>query len=377
MMPPTLTDAWSIGYLQALIMLLVFFFGIPVFVYQITSENIRYIINRYMRAIIWTIIGIDISIILFTLCFVWFLHPCPPPFFPCEDLWASFLLTIALLIAPILGIGSLLKFLRKNVVTFLEKKIENRFEKDGSLVYDETIDLITLGERSEAGYEKMVVLNALDVLMEKIQNSARYNGSYLDLILKHFDKIVTGKDKPGNESDFLLTVDILEKIIGRLSARNFSIYGDGILVYRSLIEIGKKVAELRFAKVTLMIVQIASSNSGALFEIGLSAFNTDDYFAATTALKELETLVLENPEDEGQFANDLLGLLAHFWTKKGSSRRCAEGFLESFENVFSPLEQYLDRAIEDHYSVYRFDTADKLMKMRDEIIRSQGSGVRG
>lgn len=373
MKPPILTEAWSVGYLQALIMLLVFALGVPAVIYQITSENIRYIINRYMKTVLLAIIGIDISIIFFALCFVWFLHPTPPPSFSCQELWASYLITMALLIAPLIWFVVQLKFLREKVVAFLKNKIEKQFKKDGSLGYNETIDMITLGERSDAGFEKVVVLNALDDLMGKIQNSERYQGSYLDLILKHYDKIVTGIAKPGNESDFVLTVNILEKIIGRFSDTKFPSFGDEILVYRSLTEIGKKAAELRFAKVTQMIVQIAASNSDALFKIGLYAFTTDDYYAATTALSTLKNLALtqETSKEKRQCANDLFGLLAHFWTGNKGAHRCAEEFLETFGNKFSPLEEYLDQAIEDHYSVSRFDTADKLMTMRDEIMKNK------
>ncbi|MCX6579732.1 MAG: hypothetical protein NT166_06055 [Candidatus Aminicenantes bacterium] len=372
MTPPTLTEAWSIGYIQALITLLIFVFGLPIFVLQNTSENIRYIINKYMKKVIWAFLGTVILIVLFVLCFVWFLHPCSSPFFPYKDIGASFLVTIALMSAPLIWMGIQMRTLREKVATFLGKKIQKQFEKDGSLLVDETIDMITMGERSEAGYEKEVVLDALDSLVGKIQKSDKYSCANLDQILKHFNKIVTGKDKPGNERDFNLAVDILEKIIRELHAVNFSIYGDEILVYQSLTEIGKKAAELRFSKVTLRIVQIFSSNPRALFEIGLSAFKVGDYFAATTALNTLKTLALETPSDEGHCANYFLGLLAHFWRENRGSKRKAETFLEDIKDKFSPLTKYLDNAIKSHYASIHYDTADKLMEMRDEIMKIRG-----
>jgi len=373
MTPPTLTDAWSIGYLQALIMLLVFAFGIPAFIYQtVAPENIRHIIKKYMKSILIGISAIVFFITFFALNFVWFLHPRSIPLNQCQEFMGALFISIPLIITPLIWWIVLVKFLREAVVNYLKKKLYRRFRKNRPILCPEMKDIITLGERSDAGYEKEVVLDAISNLIEKIQVSKRYTGLELEVILRNFDKIVTGIGKPGNESDFIRASNILEEIIGRFSARKFSNYGDEILIYWSLSEIGKRAAELRFSKVMLRIIKVAASNSGTLFEIGLSAFNTGDYSAATDALSKLETLALKAPKDEGQSAYDLLGLMAHFWTKNRSSRRCAEAFLISFEKKFFPLKQYLDRAIEDHYSVSRFDTADKLMTMRDDLMRIRG-----
>jgi hypothetical protein len=182
---------------------------------------------------------------------------------------------------------------------------------------------------------------------------------------------VASKYKPGNETDFQLAVDILEDIVTRLSSRNLSNSGDEILVYNVLKEIGRKAVELKLSKVVLRIVTIASSNPGALFEIGLSAFKSSDYLAALAALSKLETLALAASSMESAEFNDLLGLLAHFWTANKSSRRRAELFFNTYGSKISFLDQYLDLAIEYQYNSARYDTADKLIFMRDEIMETR------
>jgi len=375
-MTPELTEAWGAAYLQVLVVLLTFAFGIPSIILHVTlPEEIQHVFHRYMKRYLLFHLCMVMLLLIFSLSFIWCLHPVstnPSDFPPSNNLLGTLFMTCALAIIPISLLINFRTFRRKAVVNYLGRRIYKKFCKYGPISDEELTDLITLGERSDAGYEKMVVLEELDKLMGKIQNSDLYSGNDLELILRNFDKIVTGIGKPGNNSDFIRAVDILEKIIGSLSARKFSSDCDKILIYWSLKEIGKKAAELRFSRVILRIVQAAASNSGALFEIGLSAFNNDNYSAATAALCKLETLALKTTQDNGHCANDLFGLLAHFWTGNRSARRCAEESLNSLGNQFSPLEQYLYRAIEDHYSVSRFDTADKLMIMRNEIV-----GIRG
>ena len=373
MTPYQLTEAWGVGYLQSLITLILFIFGIPALIYQIFApENIRPIIDKYMKKYLWIIYGIVVLFTLFALLLVWCLHPVNN--YPCEQcpsLLASLFFTVALL-TPLLCCIVIAKSLREKVISILKKRIKKRFKKDGSLLIDETIALITLGERSDAGYEKVIVLDAISGIIMAIMDFYQYSGNSLDDILRNFDKIVTGKDKPGNESDFLEAVVIVEEIIKRLPNKKTENDGDEIKVYYSLTEIGKKAAELQFSKVNQQISFIAAANSDALFEIGLVTFNAADYSAAINALSKLENLAMKPAEDKGQCISDFFGLLAHFWTGNKSSRRCAQKFLCSTENKFSPLEQYLDKVIEDHYNALRFDTADKLMTMKDDLL---GKGI--
>lgn len=383
-MPPQLTEAWGIAYFQILITLIVFAFGIPAFIYQIIApESIRDIMKRYMKGILRTIIFIEIFFAFISLCFVWVLHPCTNPLIEWHQYLGAFLITLAITITILIWWLVLAKSLRKYVVNTLKKRLYKRFVKDGPKRFKKDSDkldtqindLMVLGERSEAGYEKEIVLNAISNLIEKIQKSSRYKGYDLETILRPFDQIVANKDKPGNENNFQLSVEILRNILTRLSDEKILNKGDEIFVYNALKEIGKKSVELKLSKIVPRIVSITPPNPETLFEIGVSAFKSDDYSASLTALNKLEALALLELPIESNYANDLLGLLAHFWTTNKSPSRRAEFFFNTYGNQFSSLDKSLEQAIEYHYNATRYDTADKLIEMKADII-SRGTGAK-
>jgi tetratricopeptide (TPR) repeat protein len=381
MMPPQLTDSWSIAFLQILIVLLIFAFSIPSIIFQVTlPEEIQRLVNHYRKShFLFPFITVVVVLLIFSLSFIWVLHPGASSL-PSWASWAhcaaSIIISLSLISLIIFWGNYLRKLSREKIVNYLENKLKRRFQKDGSILIKVMTDLITLGERSEAGYQKEIVLTAIYNIIEEIQDSEHYDGNSLEDILREFEKIAGSKDKPGNESDFQLSVDILEKILKRISIKKLSVYGDEMLAYHALKEIGKKLVELKLSKLLLKIVFIASSNSSVLFEIGLAAFKAGDYLSALAALNKLGTLALEASPIEPQAADDLLGLLAHFWTAGSSSQRLARSFFddEDYRNRFLPLEQCLDQAIDSHYTVARYETSDKLITMKNEILREQAPG---
>ncbi|MCK4765379.1 MAG: hypothetical protein KAW12_24470 [Candidatus Aminicenantes bacterium] len=369
-MPPQLTEAWSIAYLQILIVLLIFAFGIPSIIFQVTlPEEMQHIVNRYMKKYFLFPFITVVVILFFSLSFIWCLHPCDIDS-ACKDWTSAVIVSLSLIFLIVFWWIYLKNLSKKNIVNYLGKKIYKRFKKGGSILTDEMENLITLGERSEAGHEKYLVLDALSRLIKNIQTSERYSGGDLEDILRSFEKIVTSKNKPGNEANFLLSIRILEDIVEIISFKKLANSSDERAVCETIKEIGKSSVKLKLSKhVILKAIEIASPNSGALFEIGLSAFKSDDYdyFEAQAALNKLESLALAGAEVEPNTINDLFGLLAHFWAGNQSSRRCAQESLNFYGDSFLPLDTYLNQAIEDHYSVSRFDTADRLMKMRDDL----------
>lgn len=377
-MPPQLTDAWSIAYLQILIVLLIFAFGIPSIIFQVTlPKEIQRIVFRYMKKYFLFPFITVMALLIFSLSFIWFLHPYTAAIPSCKNCVGAYIVSLSLVFLIISWWNYLRKLTKVKVISYLENKLEKSFRKDGSILETEMMDIITLGERSEAGYEKEIVLKAVDRLIENIQISERYSGCDLELILRNFDKIVGGKDNPGNDTDFQLSTDILGKIVEKISCKKLLNKGDEIFVYNTLTEIGKKTVELNLSKqVVLNIVNVASSNSVALFEIGLSSFKSENYFAALSALDKLETLALKAEPKESFGSNDFFGLLAHFWTAKRSSRRRAETFFNLYRDQFSPLDQYLDQAIEHHYNIARYDTADKLITMKEETMKTRKKSAR-
>lgn len=387
-MPPQLTEAWSIAYLQILVVLLIFALSIPSIIFQLTlPEEIRRIINRHMkRYFLVPFISVMAVILIFSLSFIWFLHPCTGDIPPLKHWAGSIIISLSLIFFMILWWRYLQKLSKEKIVAYLEKKLWKKFEKNGRLNDEMMMDMLTLGERSEAGHEKEIVLETMSRLINKTQDSARYSGSELEDMLRNVNKIVAGKDKPGNEKNFLTFVRILEGIAEKNSGRKNLRSSDELVVYWDLKELGKKSVELKFSQVVKQIVGISPPIPDVLFEIGESAFNSGDYFSALAALSKLETMALntakkeqENTKNEEEDARkkhqnvqyQLFGLMAHFWGKGGSARRRVESFLQAYGNEFPDIDQILGQAVEAHYNDARYDTADKLVTMREEIAKSK------
>ena len=375
-MLPELTEAWGVAYFQILITLVVFAIGIPTFFYNMEPEDIRHIIKKYLKLFLRGSYGIVCIFMVIALSFVWYLHPAisnsktPVPIDPVKQWLSSLLITFSLSIILIIWWVLWKKSLKETVLKHLGKTVFKGYKKKGFILNKNgTInDLITLGERSDAGYEKEIVIKTLESLLEKIQGSKRYSGKDLDSILRDSEKIVVSKDKPGNETDFQLFVDTFDHILKRLSGKKLETEGDQMLAYNVLTELGKKAAELKYSGVVLRILTITVSNPESLFEIGLSAFKSSNYHAALTALNTLESLSLNASQIDSSGFNELFGLLAHFWTENKSSRRRAEFFLLSYKDEFPSLETLLDKAIDNYYNCARYETADKLISMREELI---------
>jgi hypothetical protein len=369
-MPPQLTETWGATYFHILIILLVFAFGIPALISQlIIPEEIRRIIHRHRLMRGWFISTIVSLLGLFILFFIWFVHPCSgDPVSQIKSLLGGAFVTIALILTVLLWWNVLRRFIREKVINDLEKNLKERFRKNGVLPVDCLIDLIYLGERGEPGYEKGLVLNALDGLAKNVQSSNRYVGYELEHILRNIDRILLNKEKFGSEENFQSAVCKLGDMLHRGQRANLPSDLDANLALRSLGRLGVATVELRYETTAQMILQATDSKDEVLFEIGLSAINSKRFLITTAALNKLEALTLIELPITSERTNNLLGLIAHFWGAGESARRRAEIFLSSNKNNFSPsLADCINQAIEYHYHIAQFETADKLIVLKSQI----------
>ncbi len=378
-MLPQLTESWANSYLQISIILFMFSLSIPTIVFQLTQpEEIQRIVYRFMKWHLFSYSLLIFFLMVQSLLFIWFFHPVSTPTsgkIACvQDIWSASLITFFLLATTSVWLINLRKFTRDRVVNYLSKKIFKRFERDKAILCDEIDVLVTLGERSEAGYEKEIVLKAIDQLFMKILNSPLYSGGSLEYLLRKYHKIVCSKDKPGYESDFQFTVNTLEKLMEqmdvKISSEEVRIKSDIILVYWLLTAVGKRASELRLSQVAKQIVSLISSDRKSLLEIGISAFKSGDFNTALHALNKLKYLIPKESTGENQELSDYLGLLSYFWTGNKGTKRTASKFLNLIEREYSPILKYIERAIESHYQNVNYEITDKLMMMKEEIETS-------
>ena len=369
-MPPQLTETWGATYFHVLIILLVFAFGIPALIFQlIVPEEVRRIIHRHRSMRGWFITTIVSLLGLFILFFIWFVHPCyGDPVSQIKSLLGGAFVTTALVLTILLWWNVLRRFIREKVISDLEENLKERFRKNGVLPVDCLIDLIYLGERGESGYEKGLVLNALDRLAKNVQSSNRYRGYELEHILRNIDRILLNKEKFGSEENFQSAVCKLGDMSYRGQRANLPSDLDANLALRSLGRLGVATVELRYETTAQMILQTTDSKDEVLFQIGISAINGKRFLIATAALNKLEALTGRVLPITPERSVNLLGLIAHFWVAGESTRRRAESFLVLNRSNFSPsLNKCVRDAIEYHYTIAQFETADKLIAIQNEI----------
>jgi hypothetical protein len=367
-MPPQLTETWGATYLQILIALLVFAFGVPALILQVTvPEDVRRIIFGRRRMASWLILMIWVG--LFCLAFVWLLHPCPNG---SSSDWQNILAGVIVTVAIALAIGfwsrNLYTNARERIARDLEDSLIKTFRRRGFLEENTLSDLIHLGVHGDPGIEKRLVLEALGYLAERVQQSEKYEGDELEEAIRGVETTLTSKEKPGSDYNFCLACTILIGIRNRLEDRGWALHLDAQLVQRTLGRLGVVAVEIKAKSTALAFVEAVASDSNTLFEIGLVAFHEEQFHIATAALNRLETLAENSPPLTADKTANLLGLLAHFWKADGSARRRAESFLARTKNSFSPsLQECAKKSLEYHYAIARYDTADMLAKMLQDI----------
>lgn len=380
LLPPQFTEAWGGAYIQVAIVLLIFALGIPSLIFQITApEYIKQLTHRYLLRIHWPFLVIAIIFWGCALSFVWCLHPCNNGVCNPKDNWiASGVLTGSLSILVLLSYLYIRKSSRESICQHLENRIKKGFKKyivlDAPKLKDIISDFITLGEKGEPGPEKELVISAFNRISKNIQDNTIYDGSQLEPLLRDINKIIINKEKHGNENNFILMFNSLYEILDRILNLETTYKSDSRLSLINIENIAASGVELKYESVVQTIISRSAPDSLDLFShIGRAAIQYENYLIALVTLNKLESLVLGRgsiPRDK--ICAYCLGLLAHFWCAGASARRRARLFLDSNRSNFSPgLYECVRFSINYHYNFARFETADKLIIMRDELFPAQ------
>ena len=159
-MTPQLTETWGTAYLQIVIVLIVFAFGIPALIFQFTvPEEVRRVIHRHMKVPIYIVFIIVFILTIFAVCFIWVLHPCSDYLVPhTKHIAGGAHITIAILMTVLFWWIYLGRFSRERIILTLKGKLLKVFLKKGYLKQEVLTDILYLGEMSEPGYEKDQVL---------------------------------------------------------------------------------------------------------------------------------------------------------------------------------------------------------------------------
>lgn len=393
-MPPALTETWGAAYIQIIVVLLIFVLGIPAILNRLElPEYLRRIRSRPLITATSMLFVFAIIYIVFALAFIWFIHPFYDPIYESLTDWFGALMITGALLLILVGWFLLnpMRNRRKEIIRSRRDdfaRLKKPYSKQKAIV-----DLISIGEQSEPGLEKGLVIDALDEIIKRIQEDSTYSGvsvkgQDLDLAIRGIETITVGDGQHcGNYNNFQQAGEVLSDALFRLRATPS--VPDAALIIGALRRLAINALKLEAEDETASIVTIVLQNiadfaalpdadystaTRAIFLVGFTVLAQEEekkYLFSTIALSRL--LALANGKrhsainiEEGIF---LLGLLAHFWARDKSRRKFARRVLsEEVETLFEGgIRNVLKRAAEIHEEQSRFDTADALIAMAEGL----------
>lgn len=356
-----LSETWGAAYLQIVVALAIFTFGVRALLLQVTlPEEVRRVVRRrrLMLGALWKMATL---LTANALCFVWLLHP-PRWLVPQWMDWVSGVLaTVALCGTVLFWLLNMGKYSVGSVIVQLRRIVEERFSRDGNLPEDLLADMVSLGESNNPGQEKSLVLEALHGITTSVLQSGDYSGRELESLLTRVCDVAINGRRPGNDANFTLTIRLLAGVLRRCRELKIPDSVDATLSRRSLGDVFDAVIELGYDARAMTVLQLVSDAREILFRSGLQSFRSGRFRIAEAALNKLESLTLCNLTSAPQKTNNLVGLQAHFWERGGASRRRVEEFWRLFGAEFpDSLESYVRDAVPFHAKLQNYDTADTL-----------------
>lgn len=273
---------------------------------------------------------------------------------------------------------------RDIVIRHLRQEAAVPLKKEPQLGHRALSTLLELGEQSEPGEDKQLVLEALYQLADAVCRHERYCGDSLEELVTQLVNLLASDSQPGNARNFYTAAQILQSIV-MTPERQAGMQSVDLVHTVHALEYLSRVALTRVSEMSevestlrncIESLELASTReralttdaSEALFKIGVAALAKDQMLIAVNALDKLFTMVEANQPAQGELVIDTLALSAHFWENGGTARTHARDRLARTQEL---LAHDLSRALElarDHCrKTTLFQTADYLQKMMSNL----------
>ncbi len=296
-----------------------------------------------------------------------------------EGVWSVTIAVLALLTAGASGFVLYEYGMRERVIVGLTKPVMNPLHTDGQLNEQALMVLIELGEQSQPGEDRQMVLDALGKLARRMREGKSYRGDSLEPLIDGLKNILVSVP-PGDPKNFRTAVGILQEILMTPPASPEQRSSDLFYAIRALSELSRaalthieqasEIEHLVLActgslQAAIVFYPAATTEvSQALFEIGTAAMEKKQPLAAIAALDKLFSLVEENEPASGELVADTLGLASHFWVEGETARQYVEARLMSTKGDLEQTWRKALQAARDHCAqTMQFETADHLDKM--------------
>lgn len=372
-MIPQLTETWGASYFQVLVVLLIFALGLPALLFQISvPEEVKYTLYRWKKSHVVALIIYVTVVLICALCFIWFLHPCSNDQDSVnKNFISAMILSLVLFMTLIYWVLYIIKGVKKLTIKILITGLKKGYNKNGILSEDQIDLLVILGEKSESGFDKQIILASIYNLINHLLQTKLYKGSNFEILLLEIDKICTCSEKRGNETNYFQLIIIIELILDYFNKNDLLLTSDSDLAYEALSKLGISALVNNYDSVVFKILDISYSNSEILLRIGLSAIYNWKYVIAVKALNKLEALNTKtNKIKPTEDSANLFGLLSYFWKDDTSKRIRAMKFFESDIEFEPSLERCLDYAFDYHFAMANYDTADMIKAMHEDLKKN-------
>ena len=380
--------------IDSIIALLIFLVGIPAIVLQFMSSDVRHVAMENMkppREISWTLAGAALFI-----GSAWWLARIFPE--EQETIWLVSLLLLFVLVSISAFLIVYRYGWREGIIGGIQNKALRKLQADRiPRRSQELADLLEIGKQSKGGPDRAIVLDALANLANAICAHKAYNGDSLVLLIDGLVKILATHPDAEDILNYQKAAEILTQILCAGSTAD----GSGLIDQQHAVRALSVLGQAFLADITISVetdyvlmnyvgaLGIAVSRqpvlltdvSQSLMEVGSVALEHGQYLFAVAALEQLLSMIEGTTEGVAAYSDeaiaDLLGRIAHFWTRGVSSRELAENRIPrvkaSLRGTFSDA---MEEARAHSQMTMRFETADKLSQMKSELAGSQSTGLR-
>lgn len=264
---------------------------------------------------------------------------------------------------------------RGKIVDYIKKKIIKHYRKTGHIDPSYLSDLEYMGLYSKSGVETRNIIVALEDLLENMNESGKmiFDSYGLIAIIDTLCNSVANSIEPGSRSNMIDVLNIYKGVLMELSLytdnENQLIQGN---TTRKIKDCTTKIAKHSLKKdftdmmpLVLNVLTLIPRSSDKLFDIGLMAFEKEQYPIATNVLAE----IMDRDNQDYLTMNNYLGLIAHFYFAGDSARQCAEKSLANNRVQFT--ESDFKAAQEYHYVMSNFNTADRVIQLKEAYFSEE------
>lgn len=353
----------------------VFLLGLPILVNQIfLPEDLRrmskknYAANLISQVLALTILLLAIILLAYPRTLFW-LIPFDGGQVPLREMLITILFFAMLSLTLVFLYIHLVRSqgYRAKVVHIIKKKLIESYQRTGKLDAAYLDDMEYLGIYSKGGAETRIVIQALEELQKelKIDSTPGPNNDALIKLTEILCNSVANSTESGSRSNMIEVLSIYKEILMDLkllsTRENPLIQGNETrkikdCTYKIALASLKKDYSDMMPRV-LSVLSLIPGSSDKLFDIGLLALQKRQFQIATNVLSE----IMDRDNRDNVTMNNYFGLVAHFYFAGEAARQCARQSLS--RNHIHPTEEGLAQALEYHYKLCNFETADLVRQL--------------